>query len=48
VSDCSASDIGFVLVDCANGTDVAADTASESAAGSDADSATGIPTGGHA
>ena len=46
--DCSASDIGFLLVDCSNGTVAAASTVSGTDADSGADSAFDIPAGGHA
>jgi hypothetical protein len=48
VPDCSASGIGFLLVDCSEGTDAAAGTAFEFAADSGADSTADIPAGGHA
>jgi hypothetical protein len=48
VSNCSASGIGFLLVDCSSGTVAAAGTVSRSAPDSDVDFAADIPTGGHA
>jgi hypothetical protein len=48
VRDYSASGIGFLLVDCYDGTVAAASTVSGSAVDSGADSAANIPVGGHA
>ena len=46
--DCSASGTDFLPIDYSDGTATAADTASESAPGSDAGSAADIPASGHA
>jgi hypothetical protein len=48
VPNCSGSSTDFLLVGCSDGTAAAADTASESAASSDTDSAADIPVGGYA
>jgi hypothetical protein len=48
VHDCSTSSTDFLSVGYSNGTAVAADTASESAVGSDVGYAADIPLGGHA
>jgi hypothetical protein len=48
VHDYSASGIGFLLVDCYDGTAVASGTISRSAVDSGADSAANILAGGHA
>jgi hypothetical protein len=45
VPDCSASSIGFFLVDCSDGTDAAEGTASKTDVDSSADSAADIPMG---
>jgi hypothetical protein len=46
VPDCSASDIGFLLVGCAGSTAAAAEgTVSGTAADADAGSAAGVPKG---
>jgi hypothetical protein len=48
VPDCSASGVDFLLVGCSDGTVAAADTASKSTVGSNANSAADSPMGGHA
>jgi hypothetical protein len=48
VPGCSASDIGYLPVGCSDDTAAAVGTASETAAGTDADSDADIPVGDHA
>jgi hypothetical protein len=48
VPGCSASAIGFLLVDCSDGTVATTGTISKSDADSSVDSAADIPVGGHA